>query len=265
MKSREYYTEFAEKLPADAVILTAGIGGAADDIKMFMAEQQAKEAVRKAFEDKMGVNDDQLSTFLTLAALPNITGTDDYGERADIAQQFIDAMRTLPPSMFSENSAVSPNLKLTNVSSDNMIMPTGTAPCKTVCPAHIAVQGYIRLASQGKYLEALELIRKENPFPAVCGRICPHDCENECTRGEFDEPIAIDEIKKFIADQELNAENRFIPKKLQNYYDKKVAVIGSGPAGLSCAYYLAIYGYDVTVFEKEEKLGGMFASQSPKA
>ena len=145
----------------------------------------------------------------------------------------------------------------------DMIMPTGTAPCKTVCPAHIAVQGYIRLASQGKYLEALELIRKENPFPAVCGRICPHDCENECTRGEFDEPIAIDEIKKFIADQELNAENRFIPKKLQNYYDKKVAVIGSGPAGLSCAYYLAIYGYDVTVFEKEEKLGGMLTLGIP--
>ena len=140
---------------------------------------------------------------------------------------------------------------------------TGTAPCKTSCPAHIAVQGYIRKAAEGKYLEALELIKKENPFPAVCGRICPHNCENECTRGEFDAPVAIDDIKRFIADRELNEKERFIPKKLQNYSDKKIAVIGSGPAGLSCAYYLALYGYDVTVFEKEQKLGGMMTLAIP--
>ncbi len=144
-----------------------------------------------------------------------------------------------------------------------MVAETGTAPCKTTCPAHISVQGYIKLASQGKYLEALELIKKENPLPAVCGRICPHNCESECTRGDFDEPIAIDDIKRFIADQELTAANRFIPKKLQNYDDKKIAVIGSGPAGLSCAYYLSLYGYKVTVFEKEDRLGGMLTLGIP--
>ena len=138
----------------------------------------------------------------------------------------------------------------------------GTSPCKTACPAHIAVQGYIKLASQGKYMEALELIKKENPFPAVCGRICPHGCESECTRGEIDEPIAIDEIKKFIADQELDSDKRFIPKR-RHEYGKKIGIVGAGPAGLSCAYYLAIDGYKVTVFEKEDKLGGMLTLGIP--
>ena len=139
----------------------------------------------------------------------------------------------------------------------------GTSPCKTACPAHIAVQGYIRLASQGKYREALELIKKENPFPAVCGRICPHGCESECTRGDIDQPIAIDEIKKFIADKELDGELRFIPEKRHDYSDKRIAVIGAGPGGLSCAYFLAVEGYSVTVFEKQEKLGGMMTLGIP--
>lgn len=139
----------------------------------------------------------------------------------------------------------------------------GTAPCKTSCPAHIAVQGYIKLAAQGKYLEALELIKKENPLPAVCGRVCPHPCEDDCTRGIFDSPIAIDDIKRFIADREIEAENRFIPKKMHDYSDKKIAIIGSGPAGLSCAYYLALDNYSVTVFEKEDKLGGMLTLGIP--
>lgn len=138
----------------------------------------------------------------------------------------------------------------------------GTSPCKTACPAHIAVQGYIKLASQGKYMEALELIKKENPFPAVCGRICPHGCESECTRGEIDEPIAIDEIKKFIADQELDSDKRFIPER-RHEYGKKIGIVGAGPTGLSCAYYLAIDGYKVTVFEKEDKLGGMLTLGIP--
>jgi NADPH-dependent glutamate synthase beta subunit-like oxidoreductase/ferredoxin len=142
------------------------------------------------------------------------------------------------------------------------VVDTGTSPCKTECPAHIAVQGYVKLASFGKYTEALELIKKENPFPAVCGRICPRKCESECTRGDIDEPVAVDEIKKFIADQELNKETRFVPKK-RNDYGKKIAVIGAGPAGLSCAYYLAIDGYKVTVFEKQNKLGGMLTLGIP--
>ncbi len=138
----------------------------------------------------------------------------------------------------------------------------GTAPCKTACPAHIAVQGYIKLASQGRYQEALELIKKENPFPAVCGRICPRSCESECTRGDIDTPIAIDEIKKFIADRELNEKDRFVPKK-RNDYGKKIAIVGAGPAGLACAYYLAVDGYKVTVFEKQPKLGGMLTMGIP--
>lgn len=142
------------------------------------------------------------------------------------------------------------------------VAESGTSPCKTACPAHIAVQGYIKLAAQGKYLEALDLIKKENPFPAVCGRICPRSCESACTRGDIDAPIAIDEIKKFIADKELNSATRFIPKKRHDY-GKPVAIIGAGPAGLSCAYYLAIDGYKVTVFEKQEKLGGMLTLGIP--
>ena len=142
------------------------------------------------------------------------------------------------------------------------VAESGTSPCKTACPAHIAVQGYIKLASQGKYTEALELIKKENPFPAVCGRICPRSCESACTRGDIAEPIAIDEIKKFIADQDLNENNRFIPKKRHDYRTP-VAVIGSGPSGMSCAYYLALDGYQVTVFENQEKPGGMLTMGIP--
>lgn len=138
---------------------------------------------------------------------------------------------------------------------------TGTAPCKTACPAHIAVQGYLKMASQGRYREALALIKKENPFPAVCGRICNHRCEDACTRGTIDQAIAIDDVKKFIAQQDLDAENRYIPEKVipstRGEFDDKIAIIGAGPAGLSCAFYLAITGYRPTVFEKNEKPGGM--------
>lgn len=142
------------------------------------------------------------------------------------------------------------------------VVETGTSPCKTGCPAHISVQGYIKLASQGKYTEALELIKHENPFPAVCGRVCPRKCEDECTRGDIDEPVAVDEIKKFIAEQELNADTRYVPK-LRHEYGKKIAIIGSGPSGMSCAYYLAIDGYKVTVFEKQKALGGMLTLGIP--
>ncbi len=112
------------------------------------------------------------------------------------------------------------------------VVESGTSPCKTNCPAHIGIQGYIKLASQGKYLEALELIKRENPFPAVCGRVCNRRCEQACTRGELDAPIAIDEIKKFIAAQELTSAGRYVPNKRHDYSDYKIAVVGSGPAGL---------------------------------
>ena len=146
------------------------------------------------------------------------------------------------------------------------VMPEGTAPCKAACPAHVPVQGYIKLASQGRCREALELIKKELPFPAVCGRICNKKCEEACTRGEIDAPVAIDEIKKFIAEQELKSEKRYIPKMINQLgkpYPEKIAVIGAGPAGLSCAYYLALKGYPVTVFEKEQALGGMLTLGIP--
>ena len=146
------------------------------------------------------------------------------------------------------------------------VMPEGTAPCKAACPAHVPVQGYIKLASEGRYAEALELIKKEIPFPAVCGRICNKKCEEACTRGAVDAPVAIDEIKKFIAEQELNRDTRFVPKMVNQIgkpYPEKIAVIGGGPAGLSCAYYLAVKGYPVTVFEKEQALGGMLTLGIP--
>ena len=146
------------------------------------------------------------------------------------------------------------------------VMESGTAPCKATCPAHVPVQGYIKLASMGRYQEALELIKHENPFPAVCGRICNKVCEEACTRGIVDASVAIDDIKKFIAEKDLDAETRYVPKMLSltgKPYPEKIAVIGSGPAGMTCAYYLAIKGYPVTVFEKEDKLGGMLTLGIP--
>ena len=138
---------------------------------------------------------------------------------------------------------------------------TGTAPCKTACPAHIAVQGYLKLAKEGRYDDALALIKKDNPLPAVCGHVCNRRCEDACTRGTIDEAVAIDEVKRFLAERDLNAETRYIPKKtipsLKGGFDEKIAVIGAGPAGLSCAYYLALTGYKPTIFEKNEEPGGM--------
>lgn len=139
---------------------------------------------------------------------------------------------------------------------------SGTAPCKTACPAHIAVQGYLKMAAQGRYQDALALIKKNNPLPAICGYVCNRRCEDACTRGTIDESIAIDEVKKYIAMLDINAKTRYVPEKVvpatKGYFDEKVAIIGAGPAGISCAYYLAEKGYtNVTVFEKNKEPGGM--------
>ena len=144
--------------------------------------------------------------------------------------------------------------------------PTGTAPCKVACPAHIAVQGYIKMASEGRYKDALKLIKKDNPFPAVCGSICHKYCESACTRGTVDEALAIDEIKKFIAEQDLKEEHRYVPAMnscTRAPFDQKIAIIGSGPAGMSCAYFLALEGYKPVVFEKEVAPGGMMMHGIP--
>ncbi len=139
--------------------------------------------------------------------------------------------------------------------------PTGTAPCKTACPAHVAVEGYLKMANQGRYDEALALIRRENPFPAICGRICNKRCESACTRGNIDDPVSIDAVKKFLAERELDPKTVVLPKKViakvDGEFEEKIAIIGAGPAGLSAAYYLALMGYRPTVFEKNEKAGGM--------
>lgn len=143
---------------------------------------------------------------------------------------------------------------------------TGTSPCKTACPAHLAVQGYVKMAAEGRYMDALKLIKQDNPFPAVCGAICNRRCEDACTRGTVDKAVAIDEIKKFIAEKELHEEHRYVPL-CENHegkqFEQKIAVIGAGPAGMSAAYYLRIKGYPVTVFEKEKRPGGMLLNGIP--
>ncbi len=146
---------------------------------------------------------------------------------------------------------------------------SGTAPCKTACPAHIAIQGYIKLAKEGRYLDALKLIKQDNPFPSVCGYVCNRRCEDACTRGSLDKALAIDEIKKFIAEQDLKSEEPYVPERLYRRpidkpYEEKIAIIGAGPAGLSCAYYLARMGYEnVTVFDRNPEPGGMLVMGIP--
>jgi NADPH-dependent glutamate synthase beta subunit-like oxidoreductase len=138
----------------------------------------------------------------------------------------------------------------------------GTSPCKAECPAHIDVQGYVSLAAKGKFQEALELIKGASPFPSICGRVCPHPCESACNRGGLDDPVANHSIERYLADLDLKTAKRYIPKIKDKRADK-VAIIGSGPAGLSCAYYLAQEGYQVTIFEKDTEPGGMLTAGIP--
>ena len=128
------------------------------------------------------------------------------------------------------------------------------APCVTTCPANIRVQGYVQLIKVGKYEEAVKLIMEDLPLPGVIGRVCPHPCESACRRQEMDEAIAICNLKRFAADQ-VDLAALPIPKVAKKR--KKVAIIGSGPAGLSCAYHLARRGYPCTIFEALPVAGGM--------
>jgi heterodisulfide reductase subunit A-like polyferredoxin len=131
----------------------------------------------------------------------------------------------------------------------------GVAPCKYACPAGISVQGYVALIAQGRYQEALNLIKQNNPLPAICGRVCNHPCEAACNRGQIDEPIATEYLHRFVADLDLGNPSPYLPEKREPN-GKKVAVIGAGPGGLTAGYYLAIEGYQVTIFEAMAEAGG---------
>lgn len=134
-----------------------------------------------------------------------------------------------------------------------------TSSCKVGCPGHINIQACVGLAATGRFAEALHLIKEASPFPSICGRICPHPCESSCERNQIDKPVAIRSVERLIADLDLNGGKRYRPE-IEEKREDKVAIIGSGPAGLSCAYYLALQGYQVTVFEKAPVLGGMLAA-----
>ena len=140
----------------------------------------------------------------------------------------------------------------------------GTAPCKATCPAHVSIQGYIALINDGRYKEALKLFKQDHPFPGICGRVCHHPCEGECTRNDVDQPLAIRELHRFLADYELQSGEQYIPEIKVEKRDDKIAVIGSGPAGLTAAYYLLQQGYAVTIFEKLPEPGGMMRVGIPE-
>ena len=139
----------------------------------------------------------------------------------------------------------------------------GTSPCRIACPAGVNAQGYIALISQGKFKEALEVIRRATPFAGVLGRVCMHPCELDCERGKFDEPVAIRNLKRFVADYELKV-GREKAASMERTKEDKVAIVGSGPAGLACAYDLIREGYAVTVFEALPRAGGLLRYGIPE-
>jgi len=132
----------------------------------------------------------------------------------------------------------------------------GVPPCRAACPLHVNPQGYSALISKGKYKEALDLIREKNPFPGITGRVCTHPCESACNRKDIDEPLAIDLLKRFVDDWVKEHGDDFNPKKAEPN-GKKVAIVGSGPSGLLCAYDLALKGYSIMIFEELPEPGGM--------
>ncbi|MCW3133371.1 MAG: NAD(P)-binding protein [Methanophagales archaeon] len=139
----------------------------------------------------------------------------------------------------------------------------GIPPCRVGCPAGVNVQGYVALIAQGRYKEAVDLIRETNPLPAVCGYVCPHPCEDKCNRGEIDAPVAIAALKRFATDC-IDYEEDKDGNTITEEKEEKIAIIGSGPAGLTAAYYLAKRGYSVRMIEKLPVLGGMLAAGIPE-
>jgi len=142
------------------------------------------------------------------------------------------------------------------------ISKRGTAPCKATCPAHVSIQGFIALMQKGKYAEALKLFKQEHPFPGSCGRVCHHPCESVCTRGDADQPLAIQYLHRYLSELDFEG-TPYIPE-IPEKRNEKIAIVGSGPAGLTCAYYLAQKGYGVTIFEKLPVKGGMMAVGIPE-
>lgn len=138
------------------------------------------------------------------------------------------------------------------------------SPCENTCPANVNVPGYMSLVASGRFIDAYHLIRQENPFPAVCGRICTRPCEKKCRRRSVDEAIAICELKRFIADYAMQNEKGFSRDIVFPKNGKSVAVIGAGASGLTCAYYLARLGYDVDVFESHDTAGGVLVYGIPE-
>lgn len=137
------------------------------------------------------------------------------------------------------------------------------APCVMTCPANIDIQAYLRHAGNGNFETAMSVIKEKNPFPIVCGRVCPHPCEAQCRRNLIDSPVAINNVKRFIADWDMANEQQWTPRK-NPATGKKIAVVGAGPSGLTAAYYSAIEGHDVTVFERQHYAGGMMRYGIPE-
>ena len=133
------------------------------------------------------------------------------------------------------------------------------SPCQNTCPAGINVSGYMSLVAEGRFVDAYNLIRQENPFPGICGRVCTRPCESKCRRGTVDEPVAICDIKRFVADYAHKHEPKFTSDVVIPSNGKKVAIIGAGAAGLTCGYYLARIGYEVDIYEAENVAGGVLA------
>ena len=137
------------------------------------------------------------------------------------------------------------------------------APCVQTCPANIDIQTYLRLVADGNYEAALRVIKDRNPFPSACGRVCPHPCESECRRSLVDEPVAINSVKRFVADWDRARVTPWLPRVAEPT-GKRIAIVGAGPSGLSAAYYAAIEGHVVTVFERQDAPGGMMRYGIPE-
>ncbi len=139
-----------------------------------------------------------------------------------------------------------------------------SSPCENACPAGINVPGYMALISEGRYIDAYYLIKQENPFPAVCGRICTHPCESKCRRGQLDEPIAIADLKRFVADYAFEHEDHARKDIVLPKNGKSIGIIGAGPSGLTCGYYLSRLGYEVDIYEAHALAGGVLAYGIPE-